>query len=152
MQCFWHSSSFSSSLSLSSSSAWFGICHPYGLSVHRDGVIMWPCVNLCLNLPFDFHLTQYASSFRALTKQCSEFKFSDSLRSHFSQKGQRCLSESSVCSLLFLQGLNRYLQPLITMIPDNHCSVPNLFFREKKRLEKAAVYLPITQFKIFGAC
>lgn len=60
--------------------------------------------------------------------------------------------QSSGCSLLYLQRLNRYLQPSITMATDNHCFVPSLFFREKKRLEKAAVYLPITQCRIFGAC
>lgn len=36
------------------------------------------------------------------------------------------------------------------MTTDNHCSVPSLFFREKIRVEKSAVYLPITSARYLG--
>lgn len=36
------------------------------------------------------------------------------------------------------------------MTTDNHCSVPSLFFREKIRVEKSAVYLPVTSARYLG--
>lgn len=130
------------SLSLSSSPLW-SICHLYGPSVPRDGVRMWSYVHLCLNLPLFFIYHSISHFPRLWPTSTGKLNFEIAYNSILSRKNKNiCHSLRFVCAFHFSSWADSL-----------RCSASSfLFFRKGEKGEKASVYMPITQYRIFEAC